>query len=59
MRWNKYNNPIKKHKRTRKSPYSQSYIDERKDEMYRLIANAKTDAERDAIIKAFYVSINP
>ena len=55
-RFTKYNNPSRK-RRTRKSAYSQEYIEERRDEMYQLLAQAETEQERDNIIKAFDVSI--
>lgn len=58
MKFSKYNNPNRK-RRGRKSPYSQQYINERKDEMYQLLAKAETEAEKDNIIKAFQISINP
>lgn len=58
MKFSKWNNPSKK-RRAKKSPYSQKYIEEQRERMYQLLGEAKTDAERDAIIKAFHVSINP
>ncbi|NLC25588.1 MAG: hypothetical protein GX777_03065 [Fastidiosipila sp.] len=54
----KYNNPNRK-RRTRKSAYSQEYVEERRNEMYQLLALAESDQERDNIIKAFDVSIRP
>ena len=57
MKWNKYNCPKKRVKH--QTMYSQEYINERKNEMYALIAKAKDDNERDAIIKAYHVTINP
>lgn len=57
-KFTRFNNPNRKRK-TRKSPYSQQYINERRNEMYRLMANAKTDEEKDLIRKAFEVTINP
>ena len=57
-RFTKYNNPNRT-RRTRKSAYSQEYIEEKRDEMYQLLAQAESDQERDNIIKAFDVSIRP
>lgn len=45
--------------RKRRSPYSKEYIEARREEMYQLLGQAKTESERDAIIKAFNASINP
>ena len=59
MTWSKYNNPNRKRRPRRKSPYSQQYINERKNEMYQLLATAKTEDEKDNIVKAFNISINP
>ena len=59
MRFSKYNNPNRKRKPKRRSPYSQEYINERKDEMYRLLTECKTEEEKDMIIKAFNVTIYP
>lgn len=58
MKFTKYNNPKKKRK-ARYSPYSQQYISERRDEMYQLLAKAETESQRDAIIKAFDITIHP
>lgn len=57
-KFTKYNNPSKKRKE-RKHTYSNNYYNERKNELYNLLAEAKTEAERDALIKAFNVSMNP
>lgn len=54
-RFSKYNQP--KRRKTDKSKFSQSYINDRKNEMYKLLAEAKTEEERDIIIKAFNLSI--
>lgn len=59
MKFTKYNNPSKKRRTVRRSPYSPQYIAERRSEMERLLANAETDDEKDAIIKAFDVTIYP
>ena len=55
MRFSKYNNPNKK--RTGKKPiHSQTYINEQKTELRSLLMQAKTEQEKDAIIKAFNIS---
>lgn len=59
MAWTKYNNPHKKRRMKRKPLYSQQYINERRYEMYDLLAKAKDDTSSDYIEKAFDVSINP
>lgn len=59
MRFTKYNNPNKKRKHYKKPIYSKEYIENRKNEMYSLLASAKTEEEKDAIIKAFNISIRP
>lgn len=59
MKFSKYNNPNKKRRPKRVSPYSSSYIEERRKEMYETLARCETEAQKDAIIKAFSVSINP
>ena len=48
-----------KKKRKRKSPYSSAYIEERRQEMKELLAQAKTPEARQMIKKAFDVSIRP
>ena len=58
MKFSKYNN-LGKRRIRRKNPYSQEYINERKNEMFSLLARANTEAEKNLIIKAFHVSINP
>lgn len=59
MKFTRYNNPRKKKRKTRKPPYSESYINERKEELYQLLSEANSDYERDMLIKAFNVSIRP
>lgn len=59
MKFTKYNNPSKKRRTVRRSPYSPRYIAEQRSEMKRLLANAKTDDEKDTIIKAFDVTVYP
>ena len=55
MRFTKYNNPNRRKKNSIK--YSRSYIEEQRDEMYKLLSQAETQEQRDNIIKAFNVSI--
>jgi hypothetical protein len=57
-RFTKHNNPSRK-RRARRSPYSQAYIEDRRNEMNQLLAGAKTEAEREIIQKAFDVTIRP
>lgn len=60
MKFSKYNNPSKKHRRKHiNTPYSKEYIEEQKEQLYALLAKAKTEEEKDMIIKAFDVSIHP
>jgi hypothetical protein len=46
-------------KRKCKSPYSQQYINEQKNEMYQLLAKCETEEQKDIIVKAFNITINP
>nr|DAR80179.1 MAG TPA: hypothetical protein [Caudoviricetes sp.] len=55
MKFSKYN----QRKRRRESGYSREYRQARHDELCRLISGCKTDAERELLIKAYEVSINP
>ena len=56
MKFSKYNNPSKKHRRKHTTtPYSREYIEEQKKQLYALLAKAKTEEEKDMIIKAFDV----
>ena len=57
MRFSKYNNPNKK--QYRKPAYSRSYCLEKKDELFRLLANAETESAKEMLIKAYNVSIYP
>lgn len=57
-KFTRFNNPNRKRK-TRKSPYSQQYINERRNEMYKLMVNTETDEEKDILQKAFSITINP
>lgn len=57
-KFTRFNNPNRKRK-TRKSPYSEQYIEERRNEMYKLMVNTETDEEKDILQKAFSITINP
>ena len=57
-KFTRFNNHNRKRK-TRKSPYSEQYIEERRNEMYKLMANTETDEEKDILQKAFSITINP
>ena len=57
MKFSKSRNPRKK--TARRSPYSAAYIEERRRELDELLAKAKSDDERDMLIKAYSISINP
>ena len=58
MKFSKYNNPNRKRKR-RRSPYSTQYIEERKQELMTLLTEAKTDNERQMLIEAYRICVNP
>lgn len=56
MRFSKYNNPNKR--RARKySPYTKIERETRENELYKLLAAAETETERDALIKVFRASV--
>ena len=58
MKFSKYNNPRRKTS-TRRCPYSREYVEDRESELYALLAQAKTEEEKDALIKAYDVTIHP
>ncbi len=58
MKFSKYNNPNRKRKR-RRSLYSTQYIAERKQELMTLLTEAKTDNERQMLIEAYRICVNP
>ena len=58
MKFSKYNNPSRKRKRKR-NPYSAQYIKERKQELMTHLTEAKTDNERQILIEAYRVCVNP
>lgn len=51
----KYNNPNRRRRTARKSAYSKTYVEERRNEMYQLLAQAESDEERDSGGKAIVV----
>lgn len=57
MKFSKYNNPNRK--RRRRSTYSTQYIEERKQELMTLLTEAKTDNERQMLIEAYRICVNP
>lgn len=57
-KFTKYNNPNRR-KIHRRSSYSKQYISEQREEMFKALASCKSDAEKDAVIKAYSISINP
>lgn len=60
MKFSKYNNPRRKtHRKPNISPYSRQYIEEQKSQLYALLADAKTEAEKDVLIKSYNETIHP
>lgn len=57
-KFTKFRNPNRR-RRVRRSQHSQEYICEREKELYKLLANAKDDEEKELLWKAFDVTINP
>ena len=57
MKFSKYNNPNRKTYKTYN--HSRSYINEQKSEMYEMLSKAKTESEKEMIIKSYQISINP
>lgn len=57
MKFTKYNNPNKR--RRSKAGYSKAYREERKTELYNALATCTTEAEREAVIKAYDISLHP
>lgn len=55
-RFTRYNNPNRR-RASKASTYSQAYVEERREEMYRLLAQAGTSNERDLIADAFKISV--
>lgn len=52
---------FKKKRRCRRStsPYSEAYKEERRRELYELLANEEDDFVKFGLIDAYYASINP
>lgn len=55
MKFSKFNNPNRK-KRKPMPKYSNEYMEERREELRKLLAEAKTPAEEKRIIEAFNIS---
>ena len=55
MKFSKFNNPAKRMKVRRSS----QYVAERRNELYTLMAGAKSQKEQDLLIDAFDISIHP
>ena len=49
----------KRKRRSSRSPYSETYKEARRKELYALLANEEDDAARSKLIDAYYASINP
>lgn len=56
MRFSKFNNPSKKRRTYCKPSKANQAL---KEDMFKLIALAKSEEEREAIIKAYSVSVKP
>ena len=59
MKFTRYNNPNKRRTPKRRSPHSQEYINERREELIKLLAKTDNPSEQEALIKAYSISINP
>ncbi|MBQ7726279.1 MAG: hypothetical protein IJT66_03955 [Clostridia bacterium] len=58
MKFSKYNNPSRRRRR-KPQAHSREYIEERERELMALLATAKTDQDKQILIDAFNISINP
>ena len=58
MKFSKYNNPNKR-KYKKPARYSAERREELRNELFRLLSEAKDDREREAIIKAYRITLNP
>ena len=58
-RFTKYNNPNKRKPSRKRNRYSQDYIEQQRQQLYKELANAQTEEQKAMIIKAFSISINP
>ena len=56
-KFTKYNNPNRR--RTHRRAHSSAYINETQDKMCALLAKCETEAEKDAILKAYSITVNP
>ena len=60
MKFTRNNNPKKRRSGIiRKSPYSRACIEDMRKQMYAELAKADTQEQRDAITKAYDVTIHP
>ena len=59
MKFTKYNNPNKRRAPKRRTPHSQEYINERREELIKLLAKADDSKEEEMLIATYQVSINP
>ena len=60
MKFTRSNHPSRRRTSHRRySPYSSAYIAQRREELFILLAKAKDQEERDALIKAFDASVHP
>lgn len=57
MKFSKYNNPNRKRKSIKR--VSQSYKAELDNQLYALLAKCETEEQKDAIIKAYRITLNP
>ena len=59
MKFTKYNNPNKRRTPKRRSPHSKEYINERKAELIKALAQTDDPKEQEMLIKTYGISINP
>lgn len=59
MKFTKYNNPAKKHKKHYIQKHSEQYINEKKSELYNALLNANNEQKKDIAYKAYYISLKP
>lgn len=58
MTFTKYTNPNRRRK-ARRNTYSRDYKQKQYEELWQQIAQCNSDYERDILIKAYDVTINP
>ena len=59
MKFTKYNNPNKRRAPKRRTPHSKEYINERKAELIKALAQTDDPKEQEMLIKTYSISINP